>query len=198
MTKNLILKIFPVFTMIILSLTAGISFANAQDVQSIENMSPAAIAALAVPFIIFVVVGAIIGIAFYVYSSLAYMAIAKKLNVENPWLAWVPVANIYLMAKMADMPTWPIFLLIGFVIPVLNVFFALALGVFSIIWIWKIFEKVGRPGWWVLISLIPFVGAVIFLVLLGIAAWGKQENMQQTITPPFLPPSNTSPPPATV
>lgn len=51
----------------------------------------------------------VIGIAAYVYVALAYMRIAQKLNIKNPWLAWIPIANLYLMAEMAQMPTWPVF-----------------------------------------------------------------------------------------
>lgn len=31
---------------------------------------------------------------------------------------------------------------------------------------WVLFEISGKPGWWVLFALIPYIGSVIFLVLL--------------------------------
>ncbi len=114
-------------------------------------------------------------IGIYVYSALALMAIAKKTNTEPAYLAWIPVANMYLLSKIAGMPWWPMLLMIGFVIPILNIFFGIAFMVFVFIWYWKIFERLDRPGWWVLLNLIPLAGAVIFLVLLGVAAWSKAK-----------------------
>ncbi len=119
-----------------------------------------------------------IWLGIYVYSSFAYMALAKKTKTEPIWLAWIPVVRYYLIAKMANRPWWPIFLLIGYFVPYPFVRFAcmIAFTVFFVLWSWKIFEKVGRPGWWSLFSLIPVVGGIVFLVLLGIAAWGKSPK----------------------
>ena len=123
---------------------------------------------------LFVWLALVIGI--YVYTALALMAIAKKTKTEPAYLAWIPFANIYLASKIAGMPWWPMLLLIGFVIPILNIFFCIAFMVFVYIWYWKIFEKVGKPGWWILLSLIPFAGPIIFLVFMGIAAWSKGQG----------------------
>ena len=128
-------------------------------------------------------IGLVIAIAVYIYTALAYIAIAKKLGMQKPWLAWIPVANLYLLAQMAQMPTWPVYLVIGTIVPFLNAFFAIAIGVFSFIWIWKILERVGRPGWWVLLSLIPFFGTIAFLILLGVTAWGKPTSSVPPTTP---------------
>jgi len=130
-----------------------------------------------IPIIIgFLAVFAIIAIGVYVYTALAYMSLAKKLNVKDPWMAWIPIANLYLLSKMAGMDWWPILLLIGTAIPFINFICSIILTVFTFIWIWKILEKVGRPGWWVLLNLIPLAGGIAFLVLLGVAAWGKPKT----------------------
>ena len=121
----------------------------------------------------FVVAFSIIAIAVYIYSALAFMKIAKRTNTEPAWLAWIPIANLYLFSKIAKMHWWPILLIIGMFIPFVNFIAPIVLMVFVYIWMWRIFEAVGRPGWWPLLSLIPIVGPVIFLVLLGVAAWGK-------------------------
>lgn len=118
--------------------------------------------------------------AVYIYTALAYYAIAKKTKTKNPWLAFIPIANIYLMSKIAKKHWWPILLLISYplmLIPPIGIFI-MAIGmivfcVFWFIWLWNIFERVGRPGWWALLFLIPLIGPVIWLVLLGVAAWGK-------------------------
>jgi hypothetical protein len=144
--------------------------------------------------LIMVAIALIICAAVYVYSSLATMYLAKKIGTKNPWLAWIPVANLYLISQMAGMPWWPILFLIGCFIPGIGALFAIALLVFFYIWFWKIFEKVGKPGWWILLLLIPAVGQIIYLVLLGVAAWGKNGAPKQ----PGAPSMPASPmPPAT-
>ena len=79
------------------------------------------------------------------------------------------------MSKIARMHWWPILLLIGILIPFVGSIISIVFVIFGFIWGWKIFEAVGRPGWWVLWQIIPILGTIIFLILLGIAAWGKKE-----------------------
>ncbi len=45
-------------------------------------------------------------VAMYVWSSLCLYIIAKKTNTPYPWLAWIPIANIYLMCKIGGKPGW--------------------------------------------------------------------------------------------
>ena len=45
-------------------------------------------------------------VAMYVWSSLCLYIIAKKTNTPRPWLAWIPIANIYLMCKVGGKPGW--------------------------------------------------------------------------------------------
>lgn len=122
----------------------------------------------------FLAVFALIFVALYVYMALALMAVAKRLGTPNAWLAWIPVGNFVLMANMAKMPWWPVLLLIGLIIPILNIFVAIAFAVFVYLWIWKICEARNRPGWWSLLQLIPFAGAIWGLILWGILAWSKE------------------------
>lgn len=62
-------------------------------------------------------------IAVYVYMALAMMATAKKLNTEQPWLAWIPIANVFLFAKMAKKAYWPIYVFLsGIVIYIALIF----------------------------------------------------------------------------
>ena len=131
-----------------------------------------AIAALLVAFLVFFI---ILAIAVYVYTSFAFMAIARKTKTEPAGLAWIPVIGpLLISSKIAEMHWWPILLLIGFWIPFLNILLMITLAVFSFIWMWKTFEAVGKPGWWILLNLIPIAGGIIFLILLGVAAWGKK------------------------
>jgi len=115
----------------------------------------------------FFAVFAVIGLALYVYASLALMAIAQKTKTENPWLAWIPFANLYLMTQIGKVPWWTLLIVVltGF-IPVVGVLVSLGIMVW---WWWKIAEARHRPGWWGVLMLLP----VVNLVLMGMLAWSK-------------------------
>lgn len=112
-------------------------------------------------------------IVFYVYSSLTLMLTANKLKMEKSWLAWIPIANLFLMAKMAKMHWGPILLLIVAVIPFIGSLAAIAFAVFVYVWWWKICEVRKMPGWYVLPTLIPVLGGIWALILWGMLAWRK-------------------------
>ncbi len=116
----------------------------------------------------------VISIGVYIYTSFAFMNLAKKNRQNSPGLAWIPgVGPLIVSYKASKMHWWPWLLLIGLVIPFVNFVIMIVFMVFAFIWMWKLFEAVGKPGWWPLLSLIPFVGPILFMVFLGIAAWGK-------------------------
>jgi hypothetical protein len=107
----------------------------------------------------------------YIYFSLVYMKLAQKIGVRPAWLAWIPIANIYLISKMAQRHWWPLLLILTFVIPFLNVITLMIFLTFNFFWHCRIFERVGRPAWWAVASLIPGFGSMVFLVMLSLAAW---------------------------
>lgn len=112
-----------------------------------------------------------VSIGLYIYMGLAYMALGKKAKLKTPSLSWIPgIGPLILAFQASKMHWWPWLLLIGMFIPVLNFIASPVFTVFAIIWHWKMFEAVGRPGWWGVMLLIPIVG----LVLVGIAAWSKK------------------------
>jgi len=124
-------------------------------------------------FMAFLLVFLVIMAAVYVYTSLALMFIAKRTKTEPAWLAWVPIGNLVLMSRIAKMHWWPVLLIIGAFIPFIDFFAMIALFVFAIIWTWKICEARNRPGWWAILQIIPFVGFIWSLVMMGILAWSK-------------------------
>ena len=144
--------------------------------------------------IIGIIIGAlvfflIITLGIYIYISLALMKIAKKTNTAPSWLAWIPIGNMYLLSKIAEMHWWPVLMIpFMFIVAIVQVWTQLGFlmipwlisfiisTVYGFIFNWKMFEKVGRPGWWILFILIPFFGILLFLIFLGIAAWGNKEN----------------------
>lgn len=103
------------------------------------------------------------GIIMYVISALALMKIAQKTNTENGWLAWIPIANIFLMVNIAQKEWWYalIILFIG-IIPFLGAFVSIGLLVY--IW-WLITERLGKAGALSLLMIIPFVNLGFMLYL---------------------------------
>ncbi len=143
-------------------------------VSSVMDSSYSSLLYWILPFLVFLL---ILIIVIYIYSTIAMMAIAKKANHPHPALVWIPlVGPLLVTSQIAKMPWWPILLLLGTWIPIAGYAFTLAFLIFSFIWIWKTFEAVNKPGWWVLLSLIPLVGTVIYLILLGVAAWSKDNQ----------------------
>ena len=105
-------------------------------------------------------------LAVYVYIAITLMFIANKTKTSNSWLAWIPIANFYLMTQVAKVSgLWTLALLLSF-IPVVGGF---AVAGVSIWLFWGIAERRGFPGWISLLLLVP----VVNLIVLGILAWAK-------------------------
>ena len=67
-------------------------------------------------FAAFFLIMLILVLATYIYTSLAIMAIAKRTKTENAWLAWIPIANFYLITQIAKQNgLWTLALLAGFI-----------------------------------------------------------------------------------
>lgn len=105
-----------------------------------------------------------VGLIVYIYQAIALYVIAQKTNTANPWLAWIPIANIYLMTQIAGVPWWTLLVILLAFIPVIG---PLAILAVMIWWWWKISEKRNQPGWMgILMAISP-----INLVVIGILAW---------------------------
>lgn len=162
----------------------------------------------------------------YIYQSLTLYYIARKTKTENEWLAWIPIGNLVLMAKIAKMHWWPVLLYIPMIFFIflssiasifgnktMNLIFKLIayiliiiIAVYIITWLWKIYEKVSRPGYWAVIPIIisiisttmfilglvqanrmlfwfGIIGIIIGIlqqyVYMGIAAWHKDSVVKK-------------------
>jgi hypothetical protein len=110
----------------------------------------------------FIIIPLLIGLAFYIYWSLCLFKIAKKLNVEAAWTAWVPIIQIWPVVGSAGKPWWWILLLF---VPLVN----LIVGIY----LWMcISENLGRNKWLGLLMLVP----VVNLIFLGVLAFSKTEQ----------------------
>lgn len=117
-------------------------------------------------FLVIIIIG---GLILYIFDSIATYTMAKNKGISNPWLAWIPIANSYLMGKIIDekvafgskvIPYAHIFLPLGpFVagalsfIPFIGFLFPLAMAVYYYAALYRQY-KLYKPD-----------NAVLFLVL---------------------------------
>lgn len=108
------------------------------------------------------------GLAIYIYCSLCLQFIAKKTGTEPAWLAWIPVANLFLSCKIGGLSyLW----LLAFLVPFVNVLVS--------VYIWyRITEARGKPGLLSLLLLVP-VANLVFMGYLAFSGSGSG-----TVPPP--------------
>jgi hypothetical protein len=129
-----------------IGLVAVLMSAGAALAQSSDAAGP--FAALSGVMLMFFVV---FGLGMYVYMSLALQTIADKTSTANSWLAWIPIANLFLMLSVAKKPMWWFIL---FLIPLV--------GVVMMIIVWMaVAEARGKPNWWGVLMIVPLVNFVV-------------------------------------
>jgi len=95
----------------------------------------------------------------YLFFAWTLWTLAKKMKAEPAWLAWIPLAQLFLIPIMAGYH-WAFGFL--FLIPFVNI-------VASVFFFWKVYEKRKYPGWWAVVcvgGLIPLIGFVFSLASL--------------------------------
>jgi hypothetical protein len=112
----------------------------------------------------------IVFVAFYVYFSYSQYLMAKKTGVSDPWMAWFPILNLYILIKTAGKPGWWFFL---FLIPLLNIVMSF------VVWYNTALRLNKSGGLGILVAIFPF--------LIGILAFS--EMSVPTIS---APPTSTS------
>ncbi|MFH1690988.1 MAG: DUF5684 domain-containing protein [Candidatus Omnitrophota bacterium] len=112
---------------------------NPQDLEKMKQM---------VPFMwgFFVLM-----VLFYVYSAVCLQKIAIKTQTENPWLAWIPIGNLYLCYLIAKPSIWWFILLF---VPYVNIV--------AMVIIWTgIAQARHKPKWLGVLMLLPLVNFFI-------------------------------------
>jgi len=104
---------------------------------------------------IFWLASPLVWLGMYVYFSFCLFTIAKKVNHESPWWAFVPVLNVVQIIQMASKPLyWFIFLFV----PIVNIV------VIAMLWIEVAKAREKSPIWGILM-LLPFLNFVAVLVM---------------------------------
>lgn len=122
----------------------------------------------------FLIIALIVLLAFYIYHSLAWMRIAKRMNFKNAWLAWIPFAGSAMRLHLGRFHWAWIFLIF---LPIVG---WIALIILLTIAKWRIFEKRHYPGWLAIsfpVMFIPgisWIGFIAYFIIIGVVAWGKK------------------------
>jgi hypothetical protein len=133
--------------------------------ESTANAMGAGLMGFLIGFGLFVALLLIIGI--YVYSSLAWYTIGKKLKYKKNWLAWIPIVRWTMILQLGGFHWAWVFLVL---IPIVG---WIALFVILIIASWGIYEKRRYYGWFSLAQILPKVGGILHLIVIGFVAWGE-------------------------
>jgi hypothetical protein len=110
----------------------------------------------------------IVNIALLILFLVCLYLIAKKLEVPAPWLAFIPIINIWTIFSCAGKPWWWILLLL---VPLVNIF------VVIVVWM-SITENLGRNKWLGLLMLLPIISSIFLAIL----AFSKTEGTSEGIT----------------
>ncbi|MCK9614827.1 MAG: hypothetical protein M0R48_04895 [Candidatus Omnitrophica bacterium] len=102
-----------------------------------------------------------LSLIFYVYSALCLYLIAKKTAVEPAWLAWIPIANLFLMCNIAKISYLWLLGILGLFIPFVSILANIYLiGLFVYVW-YKIAIARNKPGWVGILTILPIANLVI-------------------------------------
>lgn len=70
---------------------------------NIDSYSTAgALVGVGIAFVILLLFAVALCIVLYVFLSYSVYTIAKNRNIENPWLAWIPVAQCWIIGQLGD------------------------------------------------------------------------------------------------
>ncbi len=87
----------------------------------------------------------------YAYIAFCLQTIAIKTNTKDEWLAWIPIANLYLVCKTAGRPGWWFLLCL---IPLVNIIVTI------ILWM-EIAKARNEASWLGILTIIPIVNFIV-------------------------------------
>jgi uncharacterized membrane protein len=118
-----------------------------------------------------IIVFLIIAIVFYVLAALGLYKLAQNEGIENPWLAWVPFGNLYIVGRLVktvklfnyDIPSLELVLPIGAIavailggIPLLGTLLSIAFMIVLYVTLYNLYKKY-RPQsatLWIILSIV--------------------------------------------
>jgi hypothetical protein len=188
--------------------------------------------------VLYAILAIVIIFALYIYLSLAYSKIGSKTKLNSPGIAWAPMGSLAVIFESSKLHWWPFLMLtIGYILGYIIIVFYLVISsstiiyylgigiliattlifaIMSIIWHWKTYEAIEKPGWWILVPVISgivgfvatyigtkeigssiistiglimiILGGIAHLIFIGIAAWSESEHNSPISQYPPSPP----------
>lgn len=135
-----------------------------------------------------------VSVAYYLLMCFFIYEAAKRLNVTNKWMAWIPIVNLYLISVMAGRKPSEFWLALIF-----GCFCGIVWLIFLIVWWMEIAKRLGRSPVLGVFAAIPYIGPIF----MGIIAFGtpdyayiqsQQYPPQQGYPPQQYPPQQGYPP----
>lgn len=133
----------------------------------------------------FAFIAFIIAIVIYILASLGLYKLAQNAGIENPWLAWIPIANLYILGKLVktvslgsfEIPSLEIVLPVASVasailgsIPAIGWIFSIAFLVLAVLVLYKLFTmyRPEQATLWIILSIVlSFIGMpAIFIFIM--------------------------------
>jgi len=151
----------------------------------------AILALSAIAFLFF----AVIFLAFWVLKSIGLYTLASNRGIENPWLAWIPIADLYIMGLLVgemdildyhldNLGLWcPVIFVSGSIlsgIPFVGTLVSIAWFIFALYFLYKVFEiYTPQAVLYTVLSIIPGLFAIfLFLIRNNQPLNGKGPSAQ--------------------
>jgi zinc-ribbon domain len=124
----------------------------------------------------------------YVLVALFTFVAARRLEMDDTWLAWIPIANLYLMSKMAGKRSSEFWVAL-----IVGLFCGIVLLVCLMSWWVGIARRLGKSDWLGALAPFPYIG----LPFMGIIALGtpdyqcissQADNQEGPLQKPIVPP----------
>ena len=114
-------------------------------------------------------VGSLLPLLLFCYHALCLFLVARKTGTGHAWLAWVPVADAWLMCWVAGFSAWwlvalvVVFFLLGLIQPVgldtLRLITGVLIGLF---WCARVAQARGKRPWLGVLMILPIIGQVVW------------------------------------
>jgi hypothetical protein len=91
----------------------------------------------------------------YVFFAYCLVTLGKKLGDNRAWWGWVPILQVLLMLRLAQLTYW---WFLALIVPIVNVVVA--------IWVWiRIAKKRAKPAWVGALMILPGVDLFVLAYL---------------------------------
>lgn len=73
-------------------------FTGMGDMGQLENV----VVAILGVYLVILLIASVYSLVVYILNSLGMYSIAKRRGIHHPWLAWIPVANVWVLGSISD------------------------------------------------------------------------------------------------